>query len=59
MDRFLIKRVPDGAYVAKPGSASSYTRSIKHARKYPTRDAANADRCEGNEIVVTTEEESD
>lgn len=46
----------DGAYVARPGSASSYTRSLQNARTYPTKEAAERDRCPGNETVVAVSE---
>jgi len=50
---YVIKRTDQGGgYVTPPGSAKSYTRDATYARTYPTRDAAEADRCKGNEIVV-------
>jgi hypothetical protein len=48
---YVLKRNEDGAYVAQPGSASSYTNNIRAARKFPTREAAQADAC-GNEHVA-------
>lgn len=39
-------------YVAPPGSEKSYVKNLQDARSYPTRDAANADRCVENERVV-------
>lgn len=49
---YVIKRTPDGAYVARRGSASSYTRVLQHARAFSTREAAEADRCPDNEVIV-------
>lgn len=50
---FLLKRTDQGGgYVAPPGSAKSYTRSRAAARQFPTREAAEADRCPGNEVIV-------
>lgn len=45
---YVIKRGSE--YVAYPGAAKSYTRSLEQARKFPTRAAAEADAC-GNETV--------
>ena len=42
----------DGAYVARPGSRSSYTLSLQAARVFATREAAEADRCPENELIV-------
>ena len=50
---YLLKRTDQGGgFVAPPGSAKSYTQSRQRARQYPTREAADADRCPGNEIIV-------
>jgi hypothetical protein len=54
---YIIKRMPDGAYVARPGSPSSYTKQLQTARTFPTREAAERDRCPGNEIVTTPDAE--
>lgn len=54
---YVIKRTDHGGgYVSKPGSAKSYTRDARNMRKYPTREAADADRCVENEIVVDFEQ---
>lgn len=50
MSGYVIKRGAE--YVARPGSARSYTRRLEHARIYPTREAANTDRCPENETVL-------
>ena len=52
--KYILKR-DDGAYVAKPGD-HSYTQKLQHARTWPTREAAERERC-GNEILVTLEDE--
>ena len=49
---FVLIRT-DGAYVAPAGRHNSYTRSLRGARLYPTREAAEADRCPGNERVAS------
>jgi len=55
MTTYVIKRIPDGAYVARPGRASSYTKSLQHARPFNSREAADRERCPENEIVVLAE----
>lgn len=50
---YIIKRVDQGGgYVAEPGSAKAYTRSRDCARRFKTVEAADADRCKGNEVVL-------
>ncbi len=44
-----------GMYVAIAGSKNSYTTSLERARKFPTREAAQADCC-GNEYPVSIAE---
>lgn len=49
---FIIRRTDQGGgYVAPQGSAKSFTHSRQRARQYPSREAAEADRCPGNEII--------
>jgi len=48
---YVLKR-RDGKYVAKPGSKKSYTTSLEKARKFPSPEAADADRCPENESIV-------
>lgn len=50
MDRFVIRR-DDGKYVARPGSAHSYTSKLEEARLFATREAAERDCC-GNERII-------
>lgn len=38
-------------YVARPGMEHSYTRQLEDARIYPTRKAAEGDRCQENETI--------
>ena len=47
---------PKGKYAAKPGSRSSYTTNLKHAQKFPTKEAAEANRCPENERAVRLRE---
>jgi hypothetical protein len=46
---FVIKNA--GRYVAEPGSVSSFTLSLEYARTFPTREAAEREKC-GNETIV-------
>lgn len=52
MAGFVLRRTTPSPqlYVAPPGSLFSYTRDKSKARVYPTRDAAEADRCENETI---------
>lgn len=55
MSEYLVQR-NDGAYVARVAvnpTGSSYTRSLKYARVYATREQAEGDRCGENERVVS------
>lgn len=45
----LIKE--NGWYVARAGSAGSYTPKLQHARIFTTREEAERNRC-GNESIV-------
>lgn len=56
MATYLIRRHEDGKFVSLPGSEHSYTKNLKHARKFPTREAAVADGLCGNESVITLEQ---
>jgi hypothetical protein len=44
-----------GLYVSKPGRKSSYTNQRQHAARYITYEAADANRCKGNEHVSEEE----
>jgi hypothetical protein len=53
MGPYIIKRHDQGGgYVAPAGSAKSYTRNALRARRFDTREAAEAECC-GNESVVS------
>jgi hypothetical protein len=55
---FVLKRTDQGGgYVALPGSKHSYTKKLEQARQYPTKDAAEGDRCPDNEIVLDYDSE--
>jgi hypothetical protein len=47
---FVLVRHEDGKFVCPPGSEQSYTKDLAKARIYPTREAAEKDKC-GNESV--------
>ena len=46
-----------GKYVNVPGLKCSYTSRIQCARAYPTKEAADRERCPENEIVVEIRQE--
>ena len=49
----VIKRTDqEGGYVAPGGSYKSYTKDIRKARLYLTKEEAEKDRCPVNEVVV-------
>jgi hypothetical protein len=49
---FVIRRTDQGGgYVARPGCPSSYTPRKENARVFPTKAAAEAECCPGNEVV--------
>lgn len=52
---YVIQR-DDGAFVSRPGSDHSYTRLLQQARTFATRDAAERERCPGNERVLSVEQ---
>jgi len=56
---FIIVRVTDGAFVARAGSKGSYTRDLRLAQKYHTRELADQSKCPGNEMVKDLERELD
>lgn len=50
---FIIRRTSEGGgYVAPSGSPSSYVRNPDRARQFPTREAAERERCPSNEVVL-------
>ena len=52
---YLLQRT-DGLYVAKRGAPHSYTRKMEQAEVFPTRDAAERNRCVENERIVAVSE---
>ena len=48
---FVIWNITQRKYVAPPGLQSSFTNKLQNARRFSTREAAEADCC-GNERVV-------
>ena len=53
---YILKRT-DGAYVAKPGSAKSYTRCLQNAQTFTSREEADRNRCPDNETITTVDAE--
>ena len=52
MSLYVLERTEQGGgFVAKPGE-KSYTRDLRDARTWTTREAAKRDSCPGNEVVV-------
>jgi putative intracellular protease/amidase len=49
---YVLRRNEDGKYVAPSGSKNSYTSKLENARRYPSKEVAEADAC-GNETVVS------
>lgn len=54
---YVIERTDQGGgYVAPAGSRGSYVRELQRARTFPTREAAERERCPENERVVHTDD---
>lgn len=53
----LVRTDQGGGYVgANPGqTGQSYVRNLRKARTFSTREQADAERCPGNEIIVSVE----
>lgn len=49
--QYVLVRHSDGKFVAQPGSEHSYTKDLQQARIFPSRDAAEGDRCVESESV--------
>lgn len=53
---WVLKRIEDGKYVAKPEitamSGSSYTTSLRNAKKYGSKEEAVSDSCVENEAAI-------
>lgn len=54
--RFVLQNIESGRngnkYVAKPGSAHSYTSGLDTAQRFSSREEADQNRCEESERVV-------
>ena len=48
----LLRTDQSGGYVTPAGSHKSYTHDIAKAQTFTTREAANKNRCIGNEIII-------
>lgn len=55
MSGYVLVRT-DGAYVTPSGSTRAYTLALQLARIFPTREAAEQDRCVENEQVLAVED---
>lgn len=53
---YVLQRTTDGAFVAPPGSPKAYVKSLQNARTFPTREAAERERCPENERIVRVED---
>ena len=50
---YIIRRTDQGGgYVAPTGNPSSYVRDPRNARQFATKEQADRERCEGNEVVM-------
>jgi hypothetical protein len=50
---YLLRRIDQGGgYVTAAGSRNSYTRNPLKARRFATRQEAEANRCPDNEVAV-------
>ena len=48
---YVIRNTDTGKYVARSGLKRSYTARYDELRVYSSREAAEADRCPGNEVI--------
>lgn len=48
---YVLVRTSDGAFVARPGSASSYTLALQKAETFQSKEQAERNKC-GNEVAV-------
>jgi len=59
MNGYILKRIDQGGgYVAVPGSHQSYIKApvLGLIRIFDTREAAEAERCIDNEIIISIDE---
>lgn len=52
IDGYVLIRNSDGRYVAPPGMDKSYVDRLEEARVFPTRAAAERERCVDSESVA-------
>lgn len=60
MAQYVLKRTTDSRYVAdmrKSKTGGSYTPDLRQAKIFPSREAAHADRCPGNEYIADLQDE--
>lgn len=48
----LLRTDQGGGYVTPAGEYPSYTHDIAQAQTFATREAADKERCKGNEIII-------
>ena len=54
---YVIRRTDQGGgWVSQSGSKCSYTLALQTARVWQTREAAERQRCPGNEVVESVEQ---
>ena len=53
---FVLQHKETGKYVAPAGCHHSYTAKLEEARQFPTREAAEQDRCVESETIRPTSE---
>lgn len=53
--RYVIRK-SDGMFVAPPGQRGSYTPLLQKAWTFYTRETAEANRCPGNERVLSVDQ---
>lgn len=54
---YVLRRTDQGGgWVARPGSANSYTHKLQNAATWATRQAAYNDHCPDNEVIEEVED---
>jgi hypothetical protein len=51
MKRYVLKRVEDGKYVARPGSEHSYTNRLERAKIFTSWERAYDAKCDNERVV--------
>lgn len=54
MTDWILRRNEDGKFVNQPGALKSYITNASRAQRFPTREAADANKCD-NETAVLRE----